>query len=195
MKLVTIDAWPSGRTGALANDEVLDFALAAPVIPLAGYIPRNMTGLLAGGPDGLDLVRRVVGRAADAKPGEREQLHASGALKPQTQVKLLAPIPRPGILLSHGRAYKSHLKEMNRTKPAENPSAFLKNINSIIGPEAPIRLPPQCPDMVDQEVEFTIVFGAPCHNIKEDEAMSCVAQSCLPVAASKAISRASSVAR
>ena len=175
MKLVTIEAWPQGRTGALIEDAVLDFALAASVIPIAGYIPTNMPALLAGGTDGLDLVRRVIGRAADAKPAEREQLQSSGALKPLAQVKLAAPVPRPGILLSHGRAYKSHLKEMNRTSPAENPSAFMKNANSIIGTGTPIRLPPQCPDMVDQEAEFSIVFGAPCHNIKEDEAMACVA--------------------
>jgi acylpyruvate hydrolase len=175
MKLVTIDAWPLGRTGALIGDDVLDFALAAPIIPLSGYVPTAMPALLAGGSEGLDLVRRVVGRVAEAKAGERDQLRTAGALKPRAEVTLLAPVPRPGILLSHGRAYKSHLKEMNRTKPAENPSAFMKNVNSIIGTDAPIRLPPQCPDMVDQESEFSIVFGAPCHNIREDEAMACVA--------------------
>ena len=175
MKLVTMEAWPQGRTGALVGDDVLDFALAAAVISIAGYIPTTMPALLAGGAEGLELVRRVVGRVSEAKPAEREQLQASGALKPLSQVKLAAPVPRPGIVLSHGRAYKSHLKEMNREKPAENPSAFMKNVNSIIGPGTPIRLPPQCPDMVDQESEFSIVFGAPCHNIKEDEAMACVA--------------------
>lgn len=175
MKLVTIDTWPSGRTGALINDDILDFGVASSVIPIAGYIPAAMPALLSGGTEGLDLVRRVVGRVAEAKPSEREQLRQAGALKPLTQVKLLAPVPRPGILLSHGRAYKSHLKEMNRTKAPENPSAFMKNVNSIVGTDTPIRLPPQCPDMVDQESEFSIVFGAPCHNIKEDEAMACVA--------------------
>ncbi len=171
MKLVTIDAWPSGRTGALIGDDVFDFALAAPSLPLAGYIPSTMPALLAGGTDGLDLVRRVIDRAVSESTRFRE----TGALKPRAAVKLMAPVPRPGILLSHGRAYKSHLKEMNRAQPAENPSAFLKNINSVVGTDAPIRLPPQFPDMVDQEAEFSIVFGAPCHNIKEDEAMACVA--------------------
>lgn len=171
MKLVTIEAWPSGRTGALIGDDVLDFALAAPSLPLAGYIPSTMPALLAGGTDGLDLVRRVIDRASAESP----RLKETGALKPRAAVKLLAPVPQPGILLSHGRAYKSHLKEMNRAQPTENPSAFLKNINSIVGADTPIRLPPQFPDMVDQEAEFSIVFGAPCHNVKEDEAMACVA--------------------
>ena len=171
MKLVTIEAWPGGRTGALLDEEALDFALAAPSLPLANYIPSTMPALLAGGAEGLDVVRRVIDQAAV----QTARLREAGALKPLAAVKLLAPVPRPGILLSHGRAYKSHLKEMNRTQPAENPSAFLKNANSIVGAGTPIRLPPQCADMVDQEAEFSIVFGAPCHNIKEDEAMACVA--------------------
>jgi 2-keto-4-pentenoate hydratase/2-oxohepta-3-ene-1,7-dioic acid hydratase in catechol pathway len=171
MKLVTIDAWPSGRTGVLIGDEVLDFALAAPALPLAGYVPGAMPALLAGGAEGLDVIRRVIDRAG----AESARLREIGALKPLSTVKLIAPVPRPGILLSHGRAYKSHLKEMNRTQAPENPSAFLKNVNSIVGTGTAIRLPPQFPDMVDQEAEFSIVFGAPCHNIKEDEAMACVA--------------------
>jgi 2-keto-4-pentenoate hydratase/2-oxohepta-3-ene-1,7-dioic acid hydratase in catechol pathway len=171
MKLVTIEAWPGGRTGALIGAEVLDFALAAPSLPLANYVPNAMPALLAGGAEGLDVVRRVI----DGATAQKARLRETGALKPLAAVKLLAPVPRPGILLSHGRAYKSHLKEMNRTQPAENPSAFMKNVNSIVGTGTPIRLPPQCPDMVDQEAEFSIVFGAPCHNIKEDEAMACVA--------------------
>ncbi|MGH7033454.1 MAG: fumarylacetoacetate hydrolase family protein, partial [Stellaceae bacterium] len=166
-----IEAWPGGRTGALIGAEVLDFALAAPSLPLANYVPSTMPALLAGGAEGLDVVRRVIDQAA----GQTARLRETGALKPLAELRLLAPVPRPGILLSHGRAYKSHLKEMNRTQPAENPSAFLKNINSIVGSGTPIRLPPQCADMVDQEAEFSIVFGAPCHKIKEDEAMACVA--------------------
>lgn len=106
MKLVTIDAWPQGRTGALIGDAVLDFALAAPVIPIAGYVPVAMVDLLAGGHEGLDLVRRVVGRVAEAKESECARLAAAGALRPRSEVTLLAPVPRPGILLSHGRAYK-----------------------------------------------------------------------------------------
>ncbi len=176
MKLVTIEAWPTGRTGAVVGDEVLDFARAAAILPLANYIPTAMPALLAGGQAGLDVVRRVVDRAANATDGERARLLACGALCPREKVKLMAPVPQPGILLSHGRAYKSHLKEMNRGGPAAaEPSAFLKNARSIAAPDQPIRLPPQFPGMVDQEAEFSIVFGAPCHNIGEAEALDCIA--------------------
>ena len=81
-------------------------------------------------------------------------------------------------MLSHGRAYFSHLKEMQKTDrptPTKQPTAFMKNVNAIIGPGEPITLPPQCADMVDFEGEFSVVFGAPCHNVEESETLRMVA--------------------
>ena len=57
----------------------------------------------------------------------------------------------------------------------KEPKAFLKNVHSIIAPDAPIVLPAHCPNMVDFEGEFSIVFGADCHNIDEADAMATVA--------------------
>ena len=170
MKLVTLKA--TARTGVLIGPDVLDFAAAASVIPLAGWVPTPMPALLAGGREGLDLIRRILDRIA-ASGDLSARLREVGALTPLAATRLDAPV-RPGIVLSHGRAYGSHLKEMN-SKGEEEPHAFMKNVNAIIGPDEPLRLPPQCPDMVDLEGEFSIVFGAPCHNIREDEAMSYVA--------------------
>ena len=168
MRLVTISIPPGGRTGVIVGYDVLDFALAAPLLPLARWVPAAMPDLLAAGEAGLDIIRRLVDRATSGDMVAR--LRAAGALTPLASTPLLAPVPRPGIVLSHGRAYKSHLKEMN-SKGEDEPHAFMKNVNAIIGPGAPIILPPQCPDMVDLEGEFSIVFGAPCHNVTEAEAM------------------------
>src|ERR1700722_10437662 len=112
MKLVSIKAPPEGRTGALIGEDVLDFALARDVVSLANWVPLTMPTLLAGGDEGLDLLRRIVDRVAEAHGEERQRLTASGALRPLTEVRLAAPVPRPGIVLSHGRAYRSHVKEM-----------------------------------------------------------------------------------
>jgi acylpyruvate hydrolase len=174
MRLVTIAVPPGGRPGVIIGDKVLDFALAASVLPLAGWVPPAMPALLAAGGEGLDLIRRLIDRVAAGREEIAARLGAAGALKPLASTELLAPVPRPGIVLSHGRAYKSHLKEMN-SKGEDEPHAFMKNVNAIIGPGAPIVLPPQCPAMVDLEGEFSVVFGAPCHNVAEAEAMSRVA--------------------
>ena len=174
MRLVTIAAPPGGRTGIIVGEDVLDFALAASVLPLAGWVPQAMQTLFAAGAEGLDLIRRLMDRVASGRDDNiAARLRASGALRPLASTELLAPVPRPGIVLSHGRAYKSHLKEMN-SKGEDEPHGFMKNVNAIIGPGAPIILPPQCADMVDLEGEFSVVFGAPCHNVTQSQAMDFV---------------------
>jgi len=173
MRLVTIAAPPAGRTGVLVGAEVLDFAAAGSVVPLAGWVPASMPALLAAGEEGLDLIRRIVERVERGREDVPARLRAAKALTPLAASELAPPVPRPGIVLSHGRAYWSHLKEMMgaNAKSEEEPHGFLKNTNAIVGPGAPIVLPPQCADMVDLEGEFSVVFGAPCHNVREDEAM------------------------
>ena len=70
---------------------------------------------------------------------------------------------------------------MARNRGIENPefpkipAGFLKNANIVIGPGEPIVLPPQCPDMVDFEAEFSIVIGRPARNVSEADAMDYVA--------------------
>jgi 2-keto-4-pentenoate hydratase/2-oxohepta-3-ene-1,7-dioic acid hydratase in catechol pathway len=179
MKLVTIDVPVHPRTGALIGDDVLDFALASAVVPLAGFVPEAMPALLAGGDGGLDLIRCVLDTISRSRDDEEARLRKSGALKSGKEVRLLAPNPRPGIVLSHGRAYHSHLKEMakgeEKPKVTEEPRAFLKNASSITGPGSPIVLPRRFPDMVDFEGEFSVVFGRDCYDVAEKDAMGHVA--------------------
>ena len=108
MKLVTISGVPRGRTGMLLGEGVLDFVLAREVLPLAGYVPVDMPDLLAGGSEGLDFIRRL----AETAGRLQDDLRQEGALRPLADTRLGPPIPRPGILLSHGRAYHSHTREM-----------------------------------------------------------------------------------
>lgn len=172
MKLISIDAAPDFRAGVIIGDEALDFSLAGGELPLANWIPRDMRALLAGGEHGLDIIRGMIfAVSSDAKLAAR--LRASGALKPLAATRLGPPVPRPGILLSHGRAYHDHLKEMRGAdaKPSEDPSGFLKNLNSITASGAPIRLPAHRATMVDFEGEFSIVFGSRCHNVTEARAL------------------------
>src|SRR6185437_4686694 len=115
----------------MIGERVLDFALAAPVLPLAGWVPHGMSALLAAGTEGLDLVRRLIDRVHAGGGEIAARLDAAGALRPLASTALLAPVPRPGIVLSHGRAYKSHLQEMN-AKGEDEPHAFMKNVNAII---------------------------------------------------------------
>jgi 2-keto-4-pentenoate hydratase/2-oxohepta-3-ene-1,7-dioic acid hydratase in catechol pathway len=177
MKLVTLSAFPSGRTGVLVGDDVLDFALAARFVPLAGWVPQSMTALIAGGDDGFDLIRRIIDDISGRSADERSAMQKAGALQPFTGCNLQPPV-KPGVLLSHGRAYHGHRKEMRNAYDAtkeEPASAFLKNANSIVGSGAPIVLPPLAADMIDLEVEFSLVFGRTCHNVSERDALDYIA--------------------
>ena len=71
---------------------------AAPLaaIPIAGWIPTSVRRILEGGDEALDIVRRVVDKAA-GKDGVAAQLREAGALAPAASTRLLAPIPDPPI--------------------------------------------------------------------------------------------------
>src|SRR5476651_1106129 len=66
MKLVSIDAPPHGKTGALIGDEVLDFAAASTRIPMAAWVPADMRELLVAGEPALELVAGIVDRVRNA---------------------------------------------------------------------------------------------------------------------------------
>jgi 2-keto-4-pentenoate hydratase/2-oxohepta-3-ene-1,7-dioic acid hydratase in catechol pathway len=172
VRLVTLDRPPKGRSGALIGDEVLDFGMAGEVFPLATWIPADMVDIIATGPEGLDIVRKLVDRVANATETQKKSLRDIGALAPAKSTRLRAPV-RPGIVFSHGRAYGSHRAEMGSAQrnPDEKPGGFLKNISSVIGTGAPIYVPPQAPDMLDFEGEISVVFGKFTHNVKAKDAL------------------------
>jgi len=171
--LVTIErpgAEPS--PGALLGSEVLVFAAAGDALPAARGIPGSMRAILEAGEPALDLVRRMLDAAQGLSAAER--LRDQGALVPRARATLLAPVPDPLLILSCGMNYRAHLAEMKTPVP-ERPAAFTKNAAQLIGPEAPILLPPSNPDMVDWEGELTVVIGRACHRVSAKEALAHVA--------------------
>lgn len=177
MKLVTLDTKPQGQSGAIIGGDVLDFGGCAAIVAEAGMINADLRLAIAGGE--LETIRRVVATIEDASDVVKDALRSNGALVPLDKARLLAPIPRPGILLSHGRSYHDHVGEMRVASggtpgAATEPVGFMKNINSIVGHGAPIRLPATAPDMVDFEGEISVVFGRPCHGVHAKEAMDYV---------------------
>jgi 2-keto-4-pentenoate hydratase/2-oxohepta-3-ene-1,7-dioic acid hydratase in catechol pathway len=156
----------------ILGSDILILAAAAEALPAARAIPGSMRAILEAGETALDLVRRM----ADAARGQSaaERLRDQGALVPRAQAKLLAPIPDPLLILSCGMNYRAHLAEMKTPVP-DKPAAFTKNAAQIIGPEAPILLPPSNPDMVDWEGELTVVMGRACHRVGTQEALDYVA--------------------
>ena len=170
MKLLTLDTGGPGHPGVLIDeDTALDLTLAADTLPQARLVPGGVRGILAAGEDGLAAVRRTVDAAAAA---DREALRETGVLRSFADAPLMPPIPDPNLILSEGLNYRRHLEEMSGTPAPPYPTAFIKAACSLNGSGKPIPVPPQCPDMIDFEGEFTFVVGRRCHDVSVEDAMS-----------------------
>lgn len=173
MDLVTIDDVPGGSPGArLASGEILHFGRGAEPGTIETWVPSTVKAILAAGAGGLGIARRLVDRAETGETLDR--LKHSAALLP-SDTRLLSPIPVPRLLVAQGLAYTSHLEEMSGTPVPPHPTAFMKSVNSIAGPGAPLVIPSQAPDMVDYEGELAVVFGRTCYRVSEEDALSCIA--------------------
>jgi acylpyruvate hydrolase len=157
MRLITFttsDQIP--RLGALwANEQLLDLNRAD------ARLPTDMLDFLNMGQSAIELARKAVER-----PSSEERLSLA-------DIKLLAPIPRPGKIICMGHNYIDHLG-IDRTAPPEFPNFFCKTANTVIGPDQPIVIP-AVTEQVDYEAELAVVIGRRTSCVSEAEAMDCVA--------------------
>jgi 2-keto-4-pentenoate hydratase/2-oxohepta-3-ene-1,7-dioic acid hydratase in catechol pathway len=77
-------------------------------------------------------------------------------------LSLLPPV-RPSKIVCVGLNYKDHAAEQGKALPAE-PLIFIKPPSAVIGPGAPIRLPPGV-GRVDHEAEVGVVIGRRAHRV------------------------------
>lgn len=95
----------------------------------------------------------------------------TGRKWPMADVRLLAPI-LPSKVLAIGKNYLEHAREMGTEAP-ENPLLFMKPSTAVIGPSAPIKMPPSS-ERVDYEGELAVVLGQPCKDVPEARATEVV---------------------
>ena len=93
----------------------------------------------------------------------------TGRRWPLPDVRLLAPI-LPTKIVCIGKNYAEHAAEMGGEAPA-NPVMFLKPNTTVVGPNAPIRLPADS-SRVDYEGELALVVGQPCKDVPAARAAS-----------------------
>ncbi|MBI4790595.1 MAG: fumarylacetoacetate hydrolase family protein [Chloroflexi bacterium] len=89
---------------------------------------------------------------------------------PESDVTLLAPVPRPGKIICVGHNYHGHT---GATPPAY-PDIFAKFANVVIGPHQPI-VCPRVPVNLDYEGELAVVIGKRARYVPEDRALEYVA--------------------
>ena len=89
------------------------------------------------------------------------------------QVKLLAPVTRPGKIIAVGLNYRDHATETKMEIPT-SPVIFAKFPSSINGPEADVELPADDPQ-ADYEAELAVVIGRAAKGVAAADAMESVA--------------------
>jgi 2-keto-4-pentenoate hydratase/2-oxohepta-3-ene-1,7-dioic acid hydratase in catechol pathway len=104
------------------------------------------------------------GRSPDRQPGGEAVSLEEASLHP--------PIARPGKIVAIGLNYVDHAEETGQPIP-EVPVVFGKYPNTIIGPGAPIRIPPIA-EQIDYEAELAVIIGRRARNVPESEALEYV---------------------
>ncbi|MBF6647903.1 fumarylacetoacetate hydrolase family protein [Methylobacter sp. BlB1] len=152
MKLATFTHNNVTRVGAVIDQAVVDSHGD-------NAIPKTMIEFLAAGATALAAM---------------QQLIASGNHRiPLSEVKLQAPVPRPGKYLAISLNYADHIEETGFEKP-EYPTFFTKQSSCVIAHNEPIYRP-RVSDKLDYEGELALVIGKRCRYVSVDKAHQVIA--------------------
>lgn len=180
MKLVSYRFEGEVRGGCVVGEEVIDLNRAFQLKlkdegktrvkqRAEALVPADNMALLEGGEESLALAREAV----DFVLANREKLPVEKVIFSRSQVKLEAPVLRPGKILCVGHNYREHIQEMGREIP-KFPVLFAKFSNTIIGPEDDIPLH-EVTNQLDYEAEFAFVIGKKARYVSEENALDYVA--------------------
>jgi ureidoglycolate lyase len=152
MKLSSFSAGQTPELGVVISpDQMLSLSRAAP------SLATDMLDLIARWPQIQGEVRRLAQEARDTLA--------------MRDLRLLAPISRPGKIMAIGLNYADHIAESQLGTP-EHQLWFTKAITAITGPFGPIQIP-KVSQAVDYEAELVAVIGKGGRHIsKADAALS-----------------------
>lgn len=147
MRLCSFEAGGALGVGLVLGDDVADLRKVDPALPL------NPVDILAGGP----RLAAAVEKAGKAAPRLR--------LK---DLKLRAPVGRPGKILGIGLNYRDHAKETGREPPTTQ-MWFNKQTTSLHDPFANV-LMPAVSTALDYEVELVVVIAKRGRHVPKERA-------------------------
>ncbi len=152
MKLVTFTHNNFTRFGAVVENEVVDGVGEF-------NIPDALVNFIAAGEPALSAMQK--------------RIDSGNHRIPLAEVKLKAPIPRPGKYLAISLNYADHIEETGRNKP-EFPSFFTKQSTCIIGSGEAIHRP-KVSDKLDYEGELAFIIGKRCRHVLSKQAHEVIA--------------------
>lgn len=169
MKLVTYraDVASAARLGALVGDLVVDLQAAAAARGIA--LPATMLEFIDLGPQAVTETTALLKSFEGRFP--------VGSARPQADVKLLAPIPRPRKnIFGIGLNYVEHVAESSRTLDTakdlpKQPVIFSKPPTTVIGPGDAIEHDAKITQQLDWEIELAVVIGTTARRVAVADAL------------------------
>ena len=155
MYFLTFEKNGSVEIGVLTPDKnsVIPLVEAERQLLNTSTLPLTMLEFLDQGQSALDTVGKLLAQVGSCPSA------------PLSQVKILAPIPRPRKnIFCIGKNYAEHAMETDRTKTADDavpkyPVVFTKPPTAVVGPDAIVNSHSQVTQKLDYEVELAIVIG------------------------------------
>jgi 2-keto-4-pentenoate hydratase/2-oxohepta-3-ene-1,7-dioic acid hydratase in catechol pathway len=151
MKLAMFDAGAGPRVGVVIGETIVDSGIAASMIDLITDWDRVAPEIAA-------------------------NVHA-GRPVPLSEVRLLAPIARPGKIFAIGLNYADHIAESHMETPPHQ-LWFSKAVTSVTGPFDPVLIARNAP-YVDYEVELVAIIGKRGKYISKADAASYIFGYCV----------------
>lgn len=179
MKLINYTAAGHTRAGAIVDDKIIDLNYAYQAQLKAegkyryeeiahAYVPNNTDELYQGGKESLQLAQNAIDFILANPESFDKQVIFN-----RDEVKVEAPVQRPGKIICVGHNFRKHIQEMGRELPS-HPVIFAKFANTILGPDDDIPFYP-ISEQLDYEAEFTFVIGKQARNVSEEDALDYVA--------------------
>jgi acylpyruvate hydrolase len=150
------------RLGALTDNGIVPLEAAARSVAAAPEVFSSISSFLLAGDSAIENARRLI------------QTAPPSAFTSASNVKLLAPIPRPGKIIAVGLNYRDHSIEAGAKELPKSPIIFAKFASSVCGPGDAIVIPVGDPN-VDYEAELAVVIGRNGKNISASDALRYVA--------------------
>lgn len=191
MKFVTFvePYFKSERTGLMIKDFVVDANMAYrrylfdqegidyPEGIADSILPSDTYFLLKNWPKAQTELRKVEQYAGKIGLEKIEGPKGEKAVYKLQEVKLMAPVPRPGKIIHTAGNFREHAKEGKQAGwefPIPKWISFLKSPSSIIGHEDEI-IHPEFTKELDYEIELAIIIGKKCKYANEKEAWEAIA--------------------
>lgn len=153
MKIVTFTHEKRTRLGLVSDNSLVDLSIDAP------DLPTNMLDFLIAGDAAMETARKALANA--------------GPCIPVAQVRLEAPVMKPGKFLAIGLNYADHIQESGTDKPRVQ-IWFNKQSTCVNAPFGPIDLP-IASDMLDYEGELGVIIGKRCRHVPVERAHEVIA--------------------